>query len=141
MRKLLSEYENRNDIQVIYNDENMGYVKTINKAIQGTTKGDIVLLNSDTKVSKKWLTKMVIASMQDKKVGTVTPFSNAAGAFSVPIIGENKEIPDYLTLKDMNRIVEENSNFTYVEVPTGNGFCLYIKRNLIDNIGLFDILL
>src|SRR3546814_12923259 len=25
-----------------------------------------------------------------------------------------------------------------VEVPTGNGFCLYIKRDLIDAIGLFD---
>src|SRR3546814_5978430 len=25
-----------------------------------------------------------------------------------------------------------------VEVPTGNGFCLYVKRGLIDAIGLFD---
>ena len=38
----------------------------------------------------------------------------------------------------MGSLVEEVSGNLRPEVPTGNGFCLYITRDAIDEIGLFD---
>ena len=30
------------------------------------------------------------------------------------------------------------SDTTYIQAPTGNGFCLFIKRSAIDDLGYFD---
>src|SRR3546814_12117303 len=62
--------------------------------------------------------------------------SDNAGAFSVPAPGYN-EIPEGVDT-DMLARAAMDSVASPVEVPTGNGFCLYIKRDLIDAIGLFD---
>src|SRR3546814_11876110 len=70
------------------------------------------------------------------RIRTVTAISDNAGAFSVPAPGYN-EIPEGVDT-DMLARAAMDSVASPVEVPTGNGFCLYIKRDLIDAIGLFD---
>lgn len=72
-----------------------------------------------------------------ESIGTVTPVSNTAGAFSVPKAGTNI-IPSHLTIDDMAQIVETEGKDKYFDVPTGNGFCFYIKREVFNTIGLFD---
>ncbi len=110
---------------------------TTNYGITHST-GDVVFLNSDTKVSKGWLKKLAIAAYHKDNVATVTPFSNAAGAFSVPVMGENKNIPEGYSLDEMAALVEENSRLDYVQVPTGNGFCMYVTRKALDAVGILD---
>jgi glycosyltransferase involved in cell wall biosynthesis len=39
---------------------------------------------------------------------------------------------------DFARLVSRVSGGEWPKVPTGNGFCLYIRRELVDDIGLFD---
>ena len=134
---LMDEMEKIAHVNVIRNPENKGFVKSCNIGMQNSV-GDIVLLNSDTIVTPKWLQKLVIAAYSDEKIGTVTPLSNSAGAFSVPEIGKSNEIPDYLTLEQMASLVEKVSDNIHLEIPTGNGFCMYIKRETIDDVGLFD---
>jgi GT2 family glycosyltransferase/glycosyltransferase involved in cell wall biosynthesis len=134
---LLDEVEQVPTIRIIRNTENKGFVKNVNIGMQNS-KGDLVLLNSDTMVTPKWLQKLVLAAYSDKRIGTVTPLSNAAGAFSVPEIGKNNEIPAFFTLDEMASLVEKVSDQVYMEVPTGNGFCMFIKRETIDDVGLFD---
>jgi GT2 family glycosyltransferase/glycosyltransferase involved in cell wall biosynthesis len=133
----LDEMEKIPNIKVIRNKENKGFVKNINIGMQNSD-GDVVLLNSDTMVTPKWLQKLVIAAYSDRDIGTVTPLSNAAGAFSVPEIGKNNDIPKSMTLEEMASLVEKSSKNVYLEVPTGNGFCMLIKRETIDDVGFFD---
>lgn len=138
--ELLNSYEyneNYKNIKIIRNESNQGFVKNVNIGIK-TAKNDVVLLNNDTIVTPNWLNKLKIAAYSDKDIGTVTPVSNAADAFSVPKKGKVNKIPDDLSLNRMANIVEKVSNHVYMEVPTGNGFCLYIKRELIEEIGIFD---
>lgn len=135
--KLLSGYENYPTIRIINNSENKGFVGTVNVGLKNT-HGDVILLNSDTIVTPKWLEKLSIAAYSNEFIGTVTPFSNNAGAFSVPNIGVENFIPNDLELNSMSNIVEKVSNHEYMSVPTGNGFCLYIKREVIDSVGYFD---
>jgi len=135
--ELLRQYQDFSFIRIIENPQNLGFVKTVNLGIK-KAKGDVVLLNSDTMVTHRWLQKLLLAAHSNSKIATVTPFSNASGAFSVPGIGKNKEIVPYLTLCAMAHIVERISGLTYPRIPTGNGFCMYIKRKVMDEIGLFD---
>lgn len=135
--QILSKYKECLNVVIYDNDSNLGFVKTINYGIKHTTN-DIVLLNSDTKVTKGWLRKLVFAAYHKENIATVTPFSNAAGAFSVPIMGENNDLPVGFTLEEMNRIVERSSKLDYLNVPTGNGFCMYVRRSAIESVGLFD---
>lgn len=134
---ILSKYNATKQIQILENNENIGFVKTVNKGISSTT-GDVVLLNSDTIVTRNWLVKLAIAAYSEPQIMTVTPFSNAAGAFSVPESGKNTEIPDDFTLEEMGHIVEKCSWHEYVNVPTGNGFCMFVKREAFEQVGLLD---
>ncbi|MDO5852240.1 MAG: glycosyltransferase, partial [Methanobacteriaceae archaeon] len=123
-------------IKVIHNKVNHGFVKNVNIGIKNT-ENDIILLNSDTKVTPKWIQKLIISAYTSSLIGTVTPLSNAAGAYSVPYIGKNNPIPS-IGLNNMALLVEKISLKINIEVPTGNGFCLYIKRDTINDTGLFD---
>ena len=137
IKVLLDEIEDFPNVKIIRNQENKGFVKNVNIGIQNS-EGDVVLLNSDTVVTPKWLQKLVLAAYSDNKIGTVTPFSNAAGAFSVPEIGKENEIPEDLKLDGMANLVEKVSTNFNLRVPTGNGFCMFIKRSAINDVGLFD---
>lgn len=138
--ELLDSYLVDNKIEVIHNEKNIGYTKTINKAIKyalDREKCDIILLNSDTIVTDGWARNLRHIAYSKKEVGTVTARSNNAGAFSVPNVGTNI-IPDYLSIPEMGLLLRQ-IEFNYSESsPTGNGFCLYIKNEVFKKIGLFD---
>jgi GT2 family glycosyltransferase len=136
VNNLLNEIEKTAHITIIRNNENEGFVKNINLGLK-TSKGDVVLLNSDTMVTPKWLSKLVIAAYSNKRIGTVTPLTNASSV-SVPQMGENNEIPKFLTINDMALLVEKSSENIYIPAPTGNGFCMFIKRETIKEVGYFD---
>jgi GT2 family glycosyltransferase/glycosyltransferase involved in cell wall biosynthesis len=134
---LLTKYEAHRAVRVMRNPSNRGFVYSANLGMRAT-QHDVVLLNSDTEVTPRWLQKLIIAAYSGAKVGTVTPFSNAAGAFSVPEIGVNATIRFPFTVLKMARLTERLSNCNYPEVPTGHGFCMYIKRQVIEDLGGFD---
>ena len=67
-----------------------------------------------------------------------TPFSDDAGAFSAPEPGAENPLPDWLGLDDYARLVTQVSARRYPEVPTGNGFCMYMRRDCIDRVGALN---
>lgn len=137
IKELLNSYTQKENINLITNPENLGYIKSVNTGIKSCDT-DVVLLNSDTIVTKKWLEKLTTAAYTDKNIMTVTPLSNAAGAFSVPEINADNKLPEGWTLECMAKSVENLSLHIYKHVPTGNGFCMYIKRTAFESAGYFD---
>ncbi len=137
LRDFLADLAGDARFQVLRNDRNQGFVASANRGMKAS-QNDVVLLNSDTLVTPRWLTKLKAAAYSAEDIATVTPFSNAAGAFSVPEAGRNAPLPAHLELEEMHRIVERLSPHRYPTVPTGNGFCLYIKRSALDLEGYFD---
>jgi GT2 family glycosyltransferase/glycosyltransferase involved in cell wall biosynthesis/tetratricopeptide (TPR) repeat protein len=128
----------RPNVRLIMNEENLGYTRTINKAISLAPQDDIILLNSDTAVGPRWLENMRIAAYQDRDIGTVTAISDNSGAFSVPQMGQANDFPEWLQPEEIARMIHQQSSLIYPETPTGSGFCLYIRRELMNDIGLFD---
>ncbi len=129
---------NRPNVQLITNEQNLGYTKTINKGINLASGDDIILLNSDTSVGPRWLQNIRIAAYREQDIGTVTAISDNSGAFSVPTMGQANDFPVWLQPVEIARTINQHSPQIYPETPTGSGFCIYIRRQLLDDIGLFD---
>lgn len=123
-------------ITVMTNEENMGFTRTVNRGFS-MIEGDVILLNSDTQVTPRWLENMTIAAYGDPQVATVTAVSDNAGAFSVPEAGTN-EMPQWLVRDRLGRIISGASHHVYPDAPTGNGFCMYIKAEARADVGKFD---
>lgn len=125
-------------IDIIFNSENLGFTKTVNKGMKLYRSDDVILLNSDTIVTRGWVDKLVAAAYSRKNIATVTPLSNNAAICSVPVPNEYNRIPLGYNINDFARLVEDVSEKKYPEIPTAHGFCMYIKRQVLDDIGYFD---
>lgn len=135
---LLAKYVELYGFDLLENKQNLGYTRTINKAISFCPDDDVVLLNSDTVVTERWLHNIQYSAYSQPDVGTVTPLSDNAGAFSVPRIGVDNPRPPHLDRSTMARAIVQTGSGTPFDVPTGNGFCLFLRRDVLDRVGLFD---
>ncbi|MBE6485702.1 MAG: glycosyltransferase [Methanosphaera stadtmanae] len=135
---LLDSYSKIENVKVINNEENMGFVRNVNLSFKKTSN-DVVLLNSDTIVTHKWLQKLKISAYSSPDIATVTPVSNNAGAFSVPLINQENDINEELGLCGTANIIEKVISHNELYAPTANGYCMYIKRDAIYSVGLFDL--
>lgn len=124
------------EVIFIKNDKNLGFIETVNKGINQVL-GDVILLNSDTKVNFNWMERM-IEYLKIYNVASITPLSNSASQCSFPIQHKNQSHYRDLNYKQIdkifNRVPIENSH----DAPTGVGFCFYMTRKAILKIGLFD---
>lgn len=125
------------NIIVIENEVNRGFVGTVNVGMKYSTN-DVLLLNSDTIVGKEWLERMKNCAYSQPKVGTVTAMSNNATLASVPVGLQRNEIPTDITIDEYNDMLADCAFRDYVELPTAHGFCMYIRREVLDLIGYFD---
>ncbi len=125
-------------IAVMRHDRRRGYTATVNHGCRLAGEDNVVLLNSDTQVTQRWLEKLSATARSLPRVATVTPVSNAAGAFSVPVRNGRNPVPESLGVDGMARLVEEVSPWLCPQVPTGNGFCMLVRREALTEVGLFD---
>lgn len=137
--ELLARHADSGRIEHYRNSENLGFTATVNRGIELAGRADVVLLNSDTEVPPGWLRNLRLAAYSEDRVGTATPLSNNAGAFSVPEIGRDNPIPPWLSVAHYGRAITQAALRSHPRVPTGNGFCLYLRRDCLDETGLFDV--
>jgi len=129
----------RSDIEVLYNAGNLGFVASANRGMAHGRDGDVVLLNSDTLVAPGWLDRLRAAAHARPDVGTATPLSNHATIFSFPLAGAaNEEWFSPAAIRRLDALAAHANAGLCVEVPTGHGFCLYVRRDCLDAIGPLD---
>ncbi|MDD1702410.1 MAG: glycosyltransferase [Methanoregula sp.] len=124
-------------IKIINPPENQGFVKSVNTGMRFSTN-DVILLNSDTIVTGNWAKKLRDCAYLKKNIATVTPFTNNGTICSIPEFCKNNQIPPGFSLDSFGKFVEDLSFGQYPEIPTAVGFCMYIKREVLDTIGIFD---
>lgn len=123
---------------LLRNDENRGFVVTVNRGMQLHPERDVVLLNSDTEVYGDWLDRLRRAVEHEQRVATVTPLSNNATLCSYPNTLHDNPYPLEVTYPELDRLAATVNAGLTVEAPTGVGFCLYITRSCLDDVGFFD---
>ena len=124
--------------QVIRNSQNLGFTKSINIGLKAAAGRDVIILNSDTVVTERWVQKLKFVAYSHSQIATVTPISNNAGVFSVPEASEANWIPCVFRQADYARCIEQVGSGVPLIVPTGHGFCMYITWRSRSVVGELD---
>ncbi|OZB03270.1 MAG: hypothetical protein B7X67_17480 [Rhizobiales bacterium 39-66-18] len=127
------------DVLLLVNAENEGFVASANRGMIAAGRRDVILLNSDTEVCGDWVDRMAAQAAGDPGIATVTPFSNNATICSYPDIGEGLGLPAGHTLAQMDQACAAANAGRCVDIPTSVGFCMFIRRACLDDVGLFDV--
>lgn len=129
--------EARGLIARMVNPVNLGFTITANRGLAESRDGDVVLLNADTEVYDGWLDRLRAHAHGSARVGTVTPLSNAATILSYPIRLRDNGASLELSHRSLAELAGRRAPIS-VEIPTGVGFCLFLRRACLDAVGPFD---
>jgi len=126
--------ETQEDIKVIYNKENLGFPKGCNQGIRIANGEEILLLNNDTIVTPNWLENLKECLYSSEEVAAVGPVTNSCPNYqTIPI--------DYKSVEEMIVFAEKyniNEAKKWEEKLRLIGYCMLIKKDIVDEIGLLD---
>jgi GT2 family glycosyltransferase/2-polyprenyl-3-methyl-5-hydroxy-6-metoxy-1,4-benzoquinol methylase len=125
-------------ITLLENAENLGFVGTVNRGMALSDSNDVLLLNSDTEVANDWLDRIRAAAYGDQRIASVTPLSTNATICSYPRFCEDNPLPPGYDTARLDALCARTNPGAVVDVPTGVGFCMYIRRDSLRDVGLFD---
>ncbi|MBO9427794.1 glycosyltransferase [Labrenzia sp. R4_1] len=134
----LRALKSKNLIKLIENNENKGFIETVNIGMRLNTKRDVVLLNSDAVVFNDWLDRLQESVYSEPFIASATPFSNNAEIFSYPAFCKDTNHISDTSWRELDRIVANVNQKSTIDVPTAMGFCMYIRRQALEEIGYFD---
>ncbi len=130
--------EGRDNVILIRNEKNLGFVSSVNKGFS-VAENHVVIVNTDVELPSGWLYRLVKPILEDDRVASVTPFTNAGTICSFPEFLKDNELPKNLSY---NQIDDIFSSFVgddcYIELPTGVGFCMGISKKALKDVGFFD---
>lgn len=130
--KVLAGREPR--LKYILNTTNRGFAGGNNDGIKMANGRFLILLNSDTRVSKGWLERIVDVLASDPAIGLAGPVSNSTG----------NEQTVYITATTPEEILDEGvlwarmSRGDIVPMERLCFFCVATRRDVVDKVGLLD---
>lgn len=136
-RALLDDRAARGEIRLLKNACNLGFTATANRGL-GEARGDAVLLNADALVPRGWLDRLAGHAGRDPSVGTVTPLTNNGQIVNLLGLAAPVPLPDMASLERLDAAAARVNAGRAADLPTGVGFCLYIRRGCLDETGLLD---
>ena len=125
-------------IHVVANDQNTGFAHGCNQGLLHARGQYLMLLNNDVVVTRNWLTRLLQVLEDSPRIGMVGPMTNHASGL------QQIDSPPYDTgsLDGLDRFAASmaNQNKGIVENHWRlAGFCLLVKRRIIETIGGFDL--
>lgn len=123
---------------LIKNEENLGFAEANNQGFEKSSGKYILLLNNDTVISPNFLTELVKKMEEDKEIGVIQPkiymldkmgYLDNAGSFFT-----------FIGFLHHRGFLEKDSPELNIEqeVFSVKGACMLIRRELIEEVGLFD---
>lgn len=122
------------DVRLIENADNRGFPAAVNQGLVAANGQAVVLLNNDCVVTTGWLRRIRDAFRSDPQVGLVGPVTNFTA-------GPQKIAVDYQHLADLDGFawnLGKRLAGTRLECELLFGFCLAIRREVVDQVGLLD---
>jgi len=138
LNAMLRTLAGRGLITLEQNRLNQGFVRTVNKGLRQHRDRDVVILNSDTEVYNNWLDRLLAQAEAHPRLATLTPLSNNATICSYPeTLGDNR-LPLELPPSEIDSLAAAVNRMRHVTAPTGVGFCMYIRRAALRDVGMLD---
>lgn len=125
-------------ITLLVNDENLGFVRSVNRGMALHPDRDAVLLNSDCEVAGDWLDRLAGCAAADPLLATATPFSNNATICSYPLSCKENELPQGWSLADLDLLFATENAGKSITIPTAVGSCMYVRRACWNVLDGFD---
>lgn len=130
----LSQFCNRYDAELLTHEKNLGFVHAANTAFAHAKGRDVLLLNSDTVVHRDWWQRLQTAAHANPQIATVTPLSNNGDICSYPLPPRTLDLNGAF----LDDLCQQTNGTAVVDLPTGVGFCLYVRGDCIADVGTFD---
>ncbi len=131
LQALAQEAQQDAGFRVIANSENLGFARSINKALEHIESGDVLLLNSDIILPEGGVERLRKAAYSADDIATVTPLTNNGELTSIPAAFKANPLRSLGEIEAINETLSQATGGT-ITLPTGIGFCLYIKRAALD---------
>ena len=131
-------------IVLVRHSEGRGFSRAANAGIGKTESPIVILLNSDTVVPPEWLDRIEACFASNPNIGIVGPLSNAGGWQSIPEIvfggpKNNRIASDDVSLEKIQDFCRSFRDlYEYPVVDQINGFCIAIRREVFERIGMLD---
>lgn len=126
--------ENKN-YRLIENRENQGIATGRNQGINLSRGEFITLMDNDVIVGPDWLSGMSDCLHYAPDAGIIGPMTNSTQGLQ-----QTSDI-SYLSLEHLDKAVEQfKMRYSHRRIPCRNlsGFCMLMKRSMLENIGLLD---
>lgn len=137
LHKALTVLANKGKIKLIQNPVNLGFIRNMNRGMALSGLQDVVWLNADTRVHGNWLDRLREKAYTAADIASVTPFTNNGELMSFPVSRISAQMPTASEQAELDELAR-TVNSPPVELETGCGFCLYIKRTALDAVGYLD---
>jgi O-antigen biosynthesis protein len=119
-------------VVLLENEQNRGFVSSSNRGLS-LCRGDVVLLNSDTRVTPRWLAGLQEAAAANPRLAALSPLSNNGFACSVPVFQQASPASLFEPYRlDLSGLPP------YTVMPTAVGFCLWLRGEALKRLGLLD---
>jgi GT2 family glycosyltransferase len=137
-RDYLKRYAKKHkQVELILNDENKGFAGGNNQGIVQAKGNYIVLLNNDMVVTEHWLERLIAHAEISPDIGMVGPMSNSVSGPQLmqPVPYVDK---DMQAMQKFARAFSSKNSGKRTLMLRLVGFCLLIKKEVIDVIGGLD---
>lgn len=135
--QLLDTLATRAGVKLVRLTAQAGFPRAANAGLRAAAGRDVVLLNSDALPPPGALARLREAAYSAGDIGTVSPLSNDATILSYPGDGPTAPPADDASLIRLARLAARANGNAVVDIPTGVGFCMYMRRDCLDDVGLF----
>jgi len=126
---LLSLKDTKNcEFKVMLNEDNKGFVRGINQGIAISTAPYVCWANDDLIFCPGWLEEILSILMKNPAIGVVSPNSNNLGV----------HVPVGISMHAFAARLREEYKGVFVEMSFCVGFCLVVRREVIDKVGGFS---
>lgn len=137
LAKALKMLAGKGKITLVNNAVNLGFIRTMNRAMALSPGKDVVWLNADTRVQGNWLDRLRNIAHSSADIASVTPFTNNGELMSFPQSQVSHTMPNAHEQAALDELAK-HANISPVEIETGCGFCLYVKRAALNQVGYLD---
>lgn len=137
LAKALKVFAAKGKITLVQNQVNLGFIRSMNRAMALSPTKDVVWLNADTRVHGAWLDRLHAVAYSANDIASVTPFTNNGELMSFPRSQICHDMPDAKAHAELDELARQVGSAP-VEIETGCGFCFYIKRAALDQVGYLD---
>jgi GT2 family glycosyltransferase len=138
LRAELRNFERAGSITLVANAVNLGFPGAANVGMALHPDRDVILLNADTLVPRGWIDRLRGAAYRSGNIGSVTPLSNRATICSYPEINKDNDLPADIGWEALDQLSAAVNDAVAVELPTAIGFCAYLKRAMLREVGPFN---